>query len=97
MLSEITKFRTFEARGIESVRLELERGTFNPEWRAAAVKWIGKKGLEAERRAQATQAEQSTIARSAARATWVGVVAAALAAVVSLVGAAISLVAAAHH
>jgi len=96
MYDEPTKFRTFDSEGADAVRSKLERGSYNPEWRSAALKWVGQHGKRRELQAAAVQAEQSAIARSTAKATWIGAAAAILAAVVSVIAAIISLVESRH-
>lgn len=93
---EATKFRTFDAEGIDAVRLKLDRNSFNPEWRAAAIKWIGREGKRQEHQTAAAQAEQARIALSTAKATWIGAGAAILAAVVSVAAAIVSWFGARH-
>jgi hypothetical protein len=71
-------FLTFEKRGPEWVRLNIEGRSWNYETRAAALEWMGKKGIEDQKRVAAAQADQTEIARSSKDAAWVSAEAARL-------------------
>ena len=91
-IDEAKMFRTFNAHGEEWVRARLPK--FNAEWRPAAERWLGKKGLEKERLSAANRAEEVEVAKAGvqaakdnARATWFAAVVSVGAAVVSMIAA----------
>jgi hypothetical protein len=57
-----------ECMGVQLVRSELERGQIAPHWVHSTATWLSAKDQEAEARRQASNAEQTELARRASEA-----------------------------
>jgi hypothetical protein len=82
----------FERLGQAEVRRKYDAGEYNhaPAYKEAASRWLLPLEQAERARAEASQAEQMAIARSAKKAAWAAAIAAIVAAIVAIIAAVIS-------